>query len=407
MTVQHTEIAIVGAGPAGLMAAIEAARGGCQVVVLEAEATPARKLLASGGGRCNLTNTLTVSDMAQRFGQNPRFVEAVLRRFGPDDLRRWFADVGVETHAPDGFRVFPTTHNSSTVVDALLVEVRRLGIRLQCSWPVNGVKFGEMFLLAGPAGSMKANRVVITVGGVGYPGLGDGRGMWSILDALGHTIAPPVPAMVPLVTMEDWPSRCRADTLPGVELSLAGKKKPDWTGDLIFTRSGIAGPVVLDAAGELATRLQQQGNLDVRIRLRQGGAERWRKILASGVGGSSGMLAVEFLSGEIASSLAVVALEEAGIEPGIKMGGLAKQRLNALAQWLGSIPLTVTGTEGFPKAMVTRGGVAPRELTASLESRKVPGLYLAGEVIDVDGPCGGFNLQWAFSSGYTVGWGLR
>ncbi len=399
------DIGIIGAGPAGLAAAIEAARAGRRVVVVEAGPRPGRKLLASGGGRCNLTNTLDAGAMAERFPEHRRFVGAVLRAFGPGDLRRWFDVLGVATHAPDGYRVFPETHDASTVLDGLLAAIRTLGVELRLGWPVASLRNdGGFVLTCGDGRAVRVGRLVVACGGMGYPGLGDGGAVWRLLEELGHTVATPVPAMVPLVTRERWPGWCRADTLPKVELAVGPRWRPSWVGDLIFTRDGIAGPVVLDGSREIAAEAGRQGMVAIRLRLRGGwDGEQWRGLLGRGIAEAPTLPLAEWLSRETSPSLAGVALAELSSTGSVGLGSVGRKERNRLADWLGGIPLTVVGSKGFTQAMVTRGGVSPRELTGTLESRKVPGLYLAGEVIDVDGPCGGFNLQWAFASGWLVG----
>jgi predicted Rossmann fold flavoprotein len=348
------DVLVVGAGPAGLMAAIECARGGATVAVLEAKSQPLQKLLASGGGRCNLTNTLSAAEMTARFPDHHRFVGAVLKAFCPTKLRAWFDALGVATHSPDGFHVFPTTHRSATVCDALLAEVRRLGIRLVTQASVAAIDVAHGLDVAVASGARyRGRQLLVAGGGGGYPNLGDGSGLWQLLAQLGHTVAPALPGMVPLVTQENWVAGCRAHTLPKVELTLAGHDG-QWTGDLIFTRKGIVGPVVLDAAREVAAMLSQRGSVPVTLRLHQGETPQ----------------------------------DWAGPRPDAR----------------GELTLTVVATEGMTQAKVARGGVVPREVDVrSMASRVVPGLYLAGEILDVDGPCGGFNLQWAFASGHRAG----
>jgi predicted Rossmann fold flavoprotein len=251
----------------------------------------------------------------------------------------------------------------------------------------------------------RCGQVVVACGGVGYPEIGNGQGIWDLMVALGHMVSEPVPAMVPLLTQETWPADCRADTLPRVELVIPGGRKRSWTGDLIFTEKGIAGPVVMDASGEIAAVLKQVGNVAIRLRLRGGWSpEDWRRHLEKATSTQGRTPVGEWLSKETNPSLAVVAANAAAIAPDTRLGELSRKTRNAISDWLGGISLTVTGTAGFERAMVTRGGVTPREVKAdSLESIIIPGLYLAGEVLDIDGPCGGFNLQWAFASGHRVG----
>ncbi len=405
-SVVESDVLVIGGGPAGLICAIEAARGGRQVIILEAQSQPGLKLLATGGGRCNLTNTLEPDEMARRFPEHQMLIGSTLRTFPPESLRHWFQELNVQTHAPDGFHVFPRTHRAATVRDALLQEARRLRVQFVLNCKVHRLEKGEKFLVEGGAGEQfAATTVLVACGGVGYPELGDGSGMWEILKALGHTVSPPVPAMVPLITKERWPGQCRSDTLPKVELSVAGSRSRGTVGDLIFTRKGIAGPVVLDASREIAALLHTQGAVPVRIRLREGWTqEPWRELFLKELEANPTTLVESWLTDHVSPALARTAVELLGIPQRTPLARLPRNLRSSLTEWLGGIPLTVVGTEGIRHAMVTRGGVTLREVDPlTFESRLIPGLHFAGEVLDVDGPCGGYNLQWAFSTGYVAG----
>jgi predicted Rossmann fold flavoprotein len=406
------DVLIVGAGPAGLTAAIAAARHGVSVRVIDAGPAPGRKLLASGGGRCNLTNTLPAPEFMARFGRQGRFMQPALRALDAGGLRTFLADLGVDTHVPDGRRVFPIDHRARTVLDALLAELARLGVGLQADTVVTDLatQDGRVAGVVTTAGVHAAGAVVLACGGPGYPALG-GTDAGALLAARhGHRLAPWHPGMVALHTREDWPARSIADTVAAATLTLRrpGQQRLTGTGDLIFTRQGLAGPVVLDLAREVTPLLDDEGPQRVALELTGRDQDAWRRTLGDLREATPRQPIAEGLhrQGKVAASLAAVMCELAGVGADLPLERLGRSAMARLASTLARVEVTVIGHAGWDHAMVARGGVELRDVhPESLESRRLPGLYLAGEVLDLDGPCGGFNLQWAFASGHLAGLG--
>ncbi|WP_456485626.1 NAD(P)/FAD-dependent oxidoreductase [Hydrogenimonas sp.] len=411
------DLIVVGAGAAGIMAAIRAAQEGQKVLLLEKLERIGAKLKATGGGRCNLTNTLDNESFMERFGREGRFMSAALEQLDSRALRQFFKDIGVESHAPDGFHVFPSTHDSSTIIDALLAQIRSLDIELLCNRRVKGIEHDGRSV-SGVCCFAKeddrdvlehfvASNVIIATGGMGYPVLGAEGDGYELAKETGHRVTELYPAMTPLQCKEDWVARCRADTLPKVQLIVDLKKyrKLRATGDLIFTKSGIRGPVVLDFSREITPLLSKMDEVPLKISLTGGlNEEQIRKRIKMHLRYSPRTTTLDLLRTLLPDSVARALCSLAGADPELgisKQAGVSRDRLYKLLAWT---PLTITGHEGFRKAMITRGGVSLKDIDpATMQSRRIAGLYFCGEVLNLDGPCGGYNLQWSFASGYLAG----
>ena len=399
------DLIVVGAGPSGLMAAVVVARNGRRVLVIEAQSVAARKLSASGGKRCNLTNTLTVEEFAAECGDRGRFMLPALYHLPPEELRDFYLRLGVETHAPDGKRVFPVTHRASTVVAALLKEAEEAGVAVRVGEEVTDIRHRDEggFTCVTPEGTYVGERVLVASGGIGNKALGDGGGMHRVARELGLRCTPAHPGMVPLITRETWVAKCRADTIPKVRLEVDIKKSriPAIHGDCIFTHDGIRGPVVLDAARYITPLLDELDEVPIRLYLDDRDESEWQAHFQaakeakprSPVHEAIGL--PESLVREIAATI--------DTDVSQPIGDTKKKDLNRLASRIRAIPLHVTGHKGWKSAMVTRGGIDRRDIDPkTLAAKKLPGLYFAGEALDVDCPCGGFNLTWAFASGSLV-----
>lgn len=402
------DVIVVGAGAAGLMAAIATARGGKKVLLLEKLHSIGAKLRATGGGRCNLTNTLSNADFMERFGRNGRFMSDALSAFGQSDLREFFGFIGVQTHAPDGFRVFPTSHDSAHIVSALENEAKRLGVEIACDARVDRLTVDEGRVLGVFANGVgyEADSVVIAVGGMGYPKLGAEGDGYALAESVGHSVVAPSPAMLPLHTKELQFAACRADTIAKahIRIDLPRAKGLKAVGDLIFTSNGIRGPVVLDFAREITPLLDKHGEVPLLVSLTQGmNEEQIRNHLKTETAKNPHANTVELLSSLLPTSVSRVLCEMSGVDPDKPLGKADGAKRDMLIRLLVSVPLTVTGSDGFKNAMITRGGVSLKEIDPrTMQSKIIKGLYFCGEVMDIDGPCGGYNLQWAFSSGYLA-----
>ncbi len=404
------DVVIVGAGPAGLTAAIAATTAGASVLVLEGGPKPGRKLLASGGGRCNVTNTLPAAVFMERFGRFGRFMQPALDQFGSHDLREFLGRLGVQTHAPDGFHVFPTDHDARSVLDALVTELARLGGDVRIESPVVdlSVSNGRTVGVVCESGSVPAGSVILACGGCGYPALGGNDSGYRLAAAHGHRLEPEHPGMVALLVREDWPARCIADTVPRAKLSVrrSGKQRISGTGDLIFTRTGLAGPVILDLSREITPILATDGELLLDLELTGRTQAEWLADLDRAREQEPRSTVATWLSTtrKVAPTVGAVFCELVAVDTTWPLERLGRGHRNQLAASLARTQVTVTGHAGWDRAMVMRGGVSLRDVRPeTLESRRVEDLYLAGEMLDLDGPCGGFNLQWAFASGHLAG----
>ncbi|MEA1983735.1 MAG: NAD(P)/FAD-dependent oxidoreductase [Campylobacterota bacterium] len=409
MNKENYDLIVIGSGAAGIISAIVAARVGKNVLLLEKLSNIASKLKATGGGRCNLTNTLTNEEFMARFGRDGRFMQDALGMFNNKELVKFMDEIGVETHAPDGFRIFPTSHSSVTIIKALEAEMLRVGVTLVC-----GERAERLLLTANSISGVKtqkssyfASNVIVATGGLGYPVLGAEGDGYSLAEELGHKVTELSPAMMPLKTKETWVSECRADTIAKVELrvDLKKHKKLRAKGDLIFTKSGIRGPVVLDFAREVTPLLKKYGEVPLLLNLTKGmNEEQITKQLKTKAQENPELNIVEVTSTLLPPALSLELCRLAQVDLNAtyaKVSGKTRAKLISLLAWT---PLTVTGHDGFRMAMITRGGVSLKEIDPkTMQSRIVNGLYFCGEIMNLDGPCGGYNLQWSFASGFLAG----
>ncbi len=401
------DLIVIGGGASGMAATISARRAGKRVLLCEKSDSLGRKLLASGGERCNLSNTLSQEEFMERIGRDGRFMGPALDLLGGPKLREFFHELGMQTVCHDGFRVWPETRKSSTVLAALVAEIERLGAEVAVDCSVASTEFvdGE-FYVAHARGTFRSRQLIIATGGLALPKSGAAGGGYAFAQGFGHRTTPRFPAGVPLVSAEDWPARCRMHTVGKAQLQVAIKKhsRIQRVGDLIFTKQGIRGPVVLDISRDISPLLETLDEVPLFMNLCKGrNQEDWRTILKDWRSQKPAPV-VERLSEEVPLELAEVLCELSGVsntETSHSLGGELKE---SLIRILVQTPLTITGTTGFGGAFVTRGGVRLKEVRPeSLESKLQQGLYLCGEVLDLDGPCGGFNLQWAFASGFLAG----
>ncbi len=403
------DLIVIGAGAAGIIAAIVAAREGKKVLLLEKLSQIAAKLKATGGGRCNLTNTLSNEEFMERFGKDGRFMQDALQAFDHKKLITFLQEIGIETHAPDGFRIFPTSHSSATIIEGLKKEMKHLGIEIQCNQKVtrllstgrhiDGVKTESQTFLT--------PNVIVATGGLGYPMLGAEGDGYNLASELGHKITQLSPAMMPLKTKEKWVENCRADTIAKVELRVNIKKhkKLRAKGDLIFTKTGIRGPVVLDFAREVTPLLKKYGEVPLLLNLTKGkNEEQIRQHFKKELLREDIKTVLHLLKTLLPEALSRELCKLAKVDPDEKYKKLEGKKRDKLISLLAWTPLSITGHDGFKMAMITRGGISLKEINPkTMQSKLIDGLYFCGEVMNLDGPCGGYNLQWSFASGYLAG----
>jgi hypothetical protein len=407
--VESAEVAVVGGGPAGMMAAIAAAERGRRVILLEQLPRLGRKLLATGGGRCNLTNTLPPAEFMARFGRQGRFMQPALAALDWRGLRGVLGGLGVPTHAPDGLHVYPVSNSAATVERALEGRASQLGVALHVGVLVTGlwIEAGRLAGLRTEGGPIAAPRVILATGGRSYPALGATGAGYELARQAGHTIVRPTPALVPLVTRQQWPRQCAGVSLSSarVWIDLPRQSRGGVTGDVLFTHAGLSGPAVLDLSGDVAALLVRHEEVPVRLDVAPGtSAAQWSSRFDRWQAAGGAKTVRGLLGRCLPKSLAAAVCAAAGIDPASRPAAVPRAARGRLAQHLTAMPLTVVGTEGWDRAMATRGGVSLKEVCPrTLESRRLARLFFAGEILDLDGPSGGFNLQWAFSSGRLAG----
>lgn len=396
---------VIGAGAGGLMAVIEVAKNNSNVLLLEKLPKIASKLKATGGGRCNLTNTLSNEEFMKCFGREGRFMTPALTLLDHKSLQNFFNNIGVQTHAPDGFRVFPVGHNATAIIKSLEKEISHLGIEVICSQKVETLLFDNEQIKGVKTQNNQffAKNIIIATGGMGYPVLGAEGDGFKLAKEVGHTITNLHPAMMPLKTKENWGANCRADTIAKVEMRVNIKKykKLHAKGDLIFTKNGIRGPVVLDFSREITPLLHKYNEVPIVMNLTKGmNEEQIRKTFKS----KPTLSTLELVKTLLPESVSLEICKLANCNPKLTLGKQKGQNRDQLIKLLAWTPLTINGHDGFKMAMITRGGVSLKEIDPNtMQSKKIRGLYFCGEVMNLDGPCGGYNLQWSFASGYLAG----
>jgi predicted Rossmann fold flavoprotein len=397
------DVIIIGAGPAGLMAAIPCAEGGLRTLVLDAKETIGAKLLLSGGGRCNVTN-LKVCEKDYCSGE-PRTMRNILRAFPPEKTLEFFKAAGVGMVLEEGTKYFPEEQSAKVVLQALLQASGRAGVVIEKGKKVKKVSREDgLFRVTGESFQYLAKALVIATGGLSYPGTGSDGSGYALAESVGHTIIPTMPALTPLTTEDpDWRSLAGI-TLP-TELSILadGKKVARSEGALLFTHVGFSGPAVLDISGPWLRCNEKQKKLAVNFLPARREADHlaeWARLVAAHADRSW----KRSLAQCFPERLAEVLLKKSGIAPGMRLDQTSKKDREAFVRSLFRFPVAVTGWQGYEKAEVTAGGVDLKEVDAkTLESKRCPGLFFAGEVLDVDGRIGGFNFQWAWASGTVVG----
>jgi predicted Rossmann fold flavoprotein len=429
------DVAILGAGAAGLMAATRAAECGARVVIVEKNRRPGVKILISGGTRCNITNarglrrieavtgpidrgydrtqSRGIRAIQQAFGDNGTFLGPSLRRFDVDATVRMFEDAGVTTKIEGNGKIFPLSDRATDVLDALVSRLERSGASLRCQSPVLDIEFevaesvgGPFFKITLPGSTLTSRRVIVGVGGASYPGCGTIGDGYAIARRFGHTIVDPRPGLVPIRVGADWVPGLKGLSLQDVVASVYDRQNErlqERREAVLFAHFGLSGPAILDVSravarrGEDATLILQ---LDLVPSLSRDELDRGLQRFCR----QGRRALVALLPPELPRRLTECLLSVAAI-PENRMGpDLSREERHRLLAALKGLSLPILGTLGFAKAEVTTGGVALGEVDPkTLESRLVPGLYFAGEVLDLDGLIGGYNFQAAWSTGWLAG----
>ena len=400
------KIVVVGGGAAGMMAAGMAAQAGAHVTLLEQNGRPGKKLLITGKGRCNVTNDCAWQDVLLNVPTNPRFLYSALAGFSPADARAFFEQYGCALKTERGNRVFPVSDRSQSVLDALVrflhenhVQLlpRRVTELAAAGGRVTGVKT--------EAGPIPADCVILATGGLSYPATGSTGDGYRLAAALGHTIVEPVGSLVPLVEKGHDCAKMQGLALKNIAVRLVnakGKTVYEDFGELLFTHFGLSGPVILSASAHMA---RGEDGYTVRIDLKPALDEKTldARILRD-FSAAQNRDFENSLSALLPRSMIPVVIARSGIDPLLKVNSVPKQQRRALLETIKCFSVPIACKAPVEDAIVTSGGVKVSEVNAkTMESKRVQGLYFAGELLDVDAYTGGFNLQIAWATGRLAG----
>ena len=429
------DVIVIGGGAAGLMAGITAARQGASVVVLERMKEPGKKMMITGKGRCNITNACPMEEFIPNLPGNGKFLFSALQQFTNDDLLRFFQEQGLETVTERGGRVFPATGKAKDVIAVLRSALQKAGGRLVTGaqatgftvkpGQVTGIRYrtvendgrrdGQDFrsqtkgkMKMGPEHTLDAGAVIVCTGGASYPGTGSDGNFVPVLEMLGLSIEPLLPALVPLQPEEGFTEELEGLQLKNVEASVLADSKvvAKEFGELQFIRGGIAGPICLTMSRKVA-RLQHynQPELELSIDLKPAlSDEKLETRLKRDFQEFSKLRLAEVVRKLLPQPLVEPVLDTAFLDGKKQVSQVSKEERLALVQAVKHFTIPLMGTRPLAEAIVTAGGVALKEIDPkTMKAKRIAGLYFAGEVMDVDGYTGGFNLQAAFSSGYVAG----
>ncbi len=402
------DIVVCGSGPAGLSAALAAAERGAKVLVCEKQNRFSTKLLASGGGKCNFTNALPENKFMDSFGRNGRFMTDALRVGGRDFLLDFLKKHDVEPVLEDGMYYFPSSGYASDIQDAFMETARTLGAEMKTGLQINRVIVDDNGNLTGVetgSGTYPCRKLILAAGGTAMSALGGTSSGLELARAAGHTIVKPLPAMAPLLVQERYLYGLAGVSLPAAALSFSAERRHySASGEIVFTHNGISGPAALDISAPAYRVFDRDGTLCLRFtpvdkmdmpkwinQLLQMRKEETKKLVRNAI--------AKFMPHSLADELT----REYGIY-NYTCGEMGNSLIEEFSHWLTMIPLHISALCPMDKAMAMSGGVSLKEVNPkTMESKIVKGLYFAGEILDLAGPCGGFHIQFAVASGRLAG----
>lgn len=399
----ETRVGIIGAGASGMMAAIAAAEHGAKVTLLEHSDRIGKKILVTGNGKCNLTN-LNVSKDDYR-GNHPCFVVPILEEFGIQDTLTFFEKKGLFWKEREGY-VYPISGQASTVLDLLRYTLEQCKVHVVTECKIKNIQKKQDFLVQTESGNYSFDRLILATGGKAAPKTGSDGSGFLFAKTFGHTVIRPFPALVQLRCQETYfksISGIRTDAV--LTLSLNGKIHSVEEGELQITDYGISGIPTFQLSRYAAEGLDKKLKVSVGIDLfPQFSGDRLLALLLERKMQCSGTTDLErFMTGMLNKKLNFFVLKQCGLLPSATISSLREQDIQKITVFLKNWNVTITETNSMDQAQISAGGVDTLELKSTLESKIVEGLYFAGEILDIDGRCGGYNLQWAWSSGYVAG----
>ena len=404
---KHTVI-VIGGGPSGLLAAATAASRGAVATLLERMDRPGRKLRICGKGRGNIGNTAPLDEFLTHFGRNFRFLRPALAHFFTPDTISLLERLGVPVKEERGGRLFPVSDSAQDLVDAFVRHARVSGATIRTGCRVKDIRrLAEGFEVSFGSETLRADRVILATGGASYPATGSTGDGYDLARRLGHGITAIAPALIPLVTAGDTAARLQGLSLKNVraELRIDGKKAAEQMGEMLFTHFGLSGPIILTLSKAAVQAVDQGRKTEILIDLKPAldpaklDARLQRDLKEHGR-----MHVENLLKGLMPPKLIPVCLQETGLSGDKAAHQVSSEERKRLRLWLKELRFTVSGYRPLREAIVTAGGVSLTEVNPkTMQSRACPGLFLAGEVLDMDADTGGFNLQAALSTGYLAG----
>ncbi len=410
------DVIVIGGGAAGLMSASRAAQRGRRTLLLEKKKRPGAKILMSGGSRCNLTHALDARGIIDMFGDQGPFLHSALAALSPQRLVDLIEAEGVKTKVEPTGKIFPVSDRAADVFAALLAILRRSGCTLACDEPVQSIAPHSGGLrVATSRRTLLAESVIVTTGGKSYPSSGSTGDGYAWAKDLGHTIVPPRPALAPITSSASWIGELQGITLPDVLLAVVERPSPQPSpggrgglasrrGSLLFTHFGASGPAALDVSRAVSGH-SRPSRLVLRCDLLPDrNAVELEADIQAELQAAGGRLVTSVIARYVPQRMADLIVGQARIDRERRAAELARAQRQQLLAGLKQFDMPISGTLGFNKAEVTAGGVARDEVDShTMESRLAPGVFFAGEILDVDGPIGGYNFQSAFSTGWLAG----
>ncbi|MGE9303089.1 NAD(P)/FAD-dependent oxidoreductase [Mediterraneibacter faecis] len=404
-----SNVIVVGGGAAGMMAAVFAARNGQNVQLLEKNEKLGKKLFITGKGRCNITNAADIEDLFTAVISNPKFLYSGFYSFTNQQVIDFFEELGVKTKIERGERVFPVSDHSSDVIAAFSRELKLLGVSVSLHTEVRELlceqdKVCGVLLTNGK--KMKADAVIVATGGISYPSTGSTGDGYRFAKETGHRVTELLPSLVPMEVRQWYAKELQGLSLRNIEIRITdGKKKLyEEFGEMLFTHYGVTGPVILSASSVVGKTLRKK-ELTLHIDLKPAlSEEQLDKRILREFDANHNKQYKNSIDSLFPAKLKPVMIELSEIEPEKKVNEITKEERQRLVHLIKDFTMTLTGLRSYNEAIITKGGVSVKEIDpGTMESKKMKGLYFAGEVLDLDAMTGGYNLQIAWSTGYLAG----
>jgi len=406
---EEFDVVVIGAGAAGLMAAGRAAQLGAKVIIIDRNKSLGRKLLITGKGRCNITQAeFNDKEFVKKLDKKGQWFFSALAAFGPVKVIDFFESRGLKTKVERGGRVFPVSDKAQDVLDVLLKYLKEKKVKIFSGEAVLGFNLKDKKILSVKLGdrNINAKSFILCTGGKTYPVTGSTGDGYNWASALGHKIVKPVPSLVPIETKEVWPKNLQGLSLKNVNLNLwqNNKKQDSRFGEMLFTHFGLSGPIVLDISKKIG-ELLPKGEVIMEIDLKPAlNIDQLDKRLQRDFSANGNKDFKNYLPDLVPQKMIEIVIKFSGIDAHKKLNAITKEERKSIAVTLKSLRTGVRGLMGFDQAIVTSGGVDLSEIDSrTMKSKIIDNLFFAGEVIDLDGPTGGYNLQICWSTGFMAG----